>query len=96
MAFAFDEATAVIKIGKEMPIVGFHNGKVVWAKQGEVQMANLKLLSPEAADELKDGEKVSGVGTKDLGHSEVYAQVVKVSPNGRFFALCSDTDFVVY
>lgn len=32
VAFGFDEATVVIKIGKESPMASFNNGKVVWVK----------------------------------------------------------------
>lgn len=68
VAFGFDEATMVIKIGKEAPMASFNNGKIVWVKQNEIQHANLKLLS-EA--ELKDGEKLKPI-IKDLGHSETF------------------------
>lgn len=36
VAFGFDEATMVIKIGKEAPMASFNNGKVVWVKQSEI------------------------------------------------------------
>ncbi len=54
-------------------------------------MANLKSVK----DDLKDGEEVQVVA-KDLGSSEVYAQEIKFSPNGRFFTMCSESDFVIY
>ena len=57
VAFGFDEGTVVIKIGNELPVATFANGKVVWVKQNEIQTFNLKLLS--GADESsKDGEKI--------------------------------------
>ena len=55
VAFGFDEGTIVIKIGKELPLAAFSNGKVVWAKSNEISTFNLKLLA--GADEgSKDGE----------------------------------------
>lgn len=55
VAFGFDEGTVVIKLGKDLPLASFNNGKVVWIKQREICTFNLKLLS--AADEAsKDGE----------------------------------------
>jgi hypothetical protein len=36
VAFGFDEATVVIKIGKESPMASFNNGRVVWVKQSEI------------------------------------------------------------
>ena len=72
VAFGFDEGTVVIKIGKEHPLVAFSNGKVVQAKNNELQTFNLKLLA--GADESsKDGEVVKPQNVKDLGQSETYA-----------------------
>lgn len=58
----------MIKVGNENPVVSFNNGRVVWAKQSEVQVANLKGIK----EDLKDGDEVV-VNAKDLGSSEVYA-----------------------
>jgi fructose-specific component phosphotransferase system IIB-like protein len=33
VALGFDEATVVLKIGKEAPMASFINGKAVWVKQ---------------------------------------------------------------
>ena len=93
VAFGFDEATVVIKLGKEVPLASFNNGKVVWVKQSEIQTTNLKLIKDE---EMKDGEKIKGLNVKELGTAETFAQQIKFSPNGRFFAVCGDNDFVVY
>lgn len=92
VAFGFDEATMVIKIGKEAPMASFNNGKVVWVKHSEIQTANLKLLQE---DSVKDLEKIKPT-VKDLGHCETFCQAIRFSPNGRYFAVCGDNDFVVY
>lgn len=66
VAFGFDEGTIVVKIGKDLPLATYQNGKVVWIKQREVQTFNLKLL--QGADESsKDGEKLNPSNMKDLG-----------------------------
>lgn len=91
VALAYDEATVVIRIGKETPIVSFNNGRVVCAKQGEVQLANLKTIK----EDLNDGEEVEPK-FKDLGHSEIFAQDIKFCSNGKYFALCGDADYVIY
>lgn len=91
VAFGFDEGTVVIKIGKEIPLASFSNGKVIWCKQNEIQHTNLKLVQ----EELKDGEKVRP-NVKELGQSETFATAVKFSPSGRFFSVCGDSEFVVY
>jgi len=46
-------------------------------------------------EDLKDGEEVVA-NAKDLGSSEVYAQEIKFSPNGWYFAMCSESDYVIY
>lgn len=87
----FDEATVVIKIGNEVPMVSFSNSKVVLVKQSEIQTVNLKLVKGE----FKDGESVNP-NFKELGRCETYAQSMQFAPSGRYFSVCGDTDFVVY
>jgi len=95
VAFGFDEGTVVVKIGKELPLATFANGKVVWVKSGEIQTMNLKLLA--GADETsKDGEIVKPQNVKELGQSETFAQTIKFAPSGRYFAVNGDSDFIVY
>ena len=70
----------------------FNNGRIVWVKNSEIQTSNMKLVNTE---EIKDGEKLRP-NVKDLGHSEIFPQGVKFSPSGRYFAICGDTEFVIY
>lgn len=92
VAIGFDEATVVLRIGNEIPMVSFNNGKVVLVNRGEIQNFNLKLLQ---AGDSKDGDIVKPT-IKDLGRAETYCQGLKFSPSGRYFSVCGDTDFVVY
>ena len=55
VGLGFEDATVVVKLGKETPLATFSNGKVVWIKANEYQSANFKLLN---SAELKDGEKL--------------------------------------
>jgi coatomer subunit beta' len=64
----------------------------VWIKSNEFQTANFKLLN---SAELKDGDKLKPQ-IKDLGHCEIYAQSIVFSPNGRYFTVLGDRDFVIY
>lgn len=68
VAIGFDEATVVIKIGNEIPLVSYSNGKVVLVNRGEIQTFNLKLNQGE----VKDGEAIKP-SIKNLGRSETYA-----------------------
>lgn len=36
VAIGFDEATVVLRIGNEIPMVSFNNGKVVLVNRGEI------------------------------------------------------------
>ena len=95
VGFGYDEGTVVIKIGKELPLATFSNGKVVQVKSNEVQTFNLKLLT--AADEAsKDGEVMRPQNVKELGQCETFAQAIRFAPTGRYFAAIGDSDFVIY
>ncbi len=50
----FDDGSVVVKIGREEPPVSMDsNGKVIWARQADIQTANIK-----AASDIVDGELV--------------------------------------
>ena len=68
VAIGFDEATVVIKIGNEVPLVSYSNGKVIQISKGEIQTSNLKLLQGDS----KEGEVVKP-NVKDVGRTETYA-----------------------
>jgi coatomer subunit beta' len=91
VAMGFDEATVVIKIGNELPMMSYNNGKVVMVNRGEIQTFNLKLNQGE----YKDGQIIKP-NIKEFGRSETYAQSMKFAPTGRYFSICGDNDFVVY
>jgi coatomer subunit beta' len=50
VAIGFDEATVVIKIGNEIPLMSYNNGKVVMVNKAEIQTFNLKLNQGEFKD----------------------------------------------
>lgn len=68
VAIGFDEATLVIKVGNEVPMVTYQNGKVVLVNRSDIQTCNLKL----AQGEYKDGDILKPT-IKDLGRCETYA-----------------------
>jgi coatomer subunit beta' len=90
MAFGYDEGTISIKIGKEEPTVSMdQSGKIVWAKQNEIQQVDVR------QDAYEDGERIV-LPTKDLGNCEVFPQMLKHSPNGRFAVVCGDGEYIIY
>ena len=93
IVLGFDEGVVAVKLGKEDPCVSMDtSGKVVWARNADVLSANVGAV-PEA--ELEDGARVLAP-VRDLGNSEVYAQLLQHSPNGRFIAVCGDGEYTIY
>lgn len=46
-------------------------------------------------NEIPDGQKLS-VAVRELGNTEVFAQTLQHSPNGRFVTVCGDGEFIIY
>lgn len=89
LAIGYDEGTVVIKLGSEEPVASMTStGLVIWAKNNEIHQANLKI------GEFKDGEIVPLV-SREMETCEIFPQTVKHSPNGRFFVVCGDGEYVI-
>jgi len=94
VAMGFDEGVVAIKIGREEPVASMDSsGKIIWARHNEVQTVNVKSLGSEY--EVVDGERLP-LAVKDLGACDVYPQILKHNPNGRFVTVCGDGEYVVY
>ncbi|KAF8940248.1 hypothetical protein BGZ58_007259 [Dissophora ornata] len=92
VALGFDLGSVVIKLGREEPTVSMDSGgKIIWAKNQEIQTANVKAIG----DDVKDGERIV-CGAKDLGSCEIYPQTLEHSPNGRFVVVCGDGEYIIY
>lgn len=72
-------------------------GKIVWAKNNDIQTANVRGLASGTGDEegLPDGERLPII-PRDLGACELYPQMLKHNCNGRFVAVCGDGEFIIY
>eukprot|EP00443_Scrippsiella_acuminata_P048523 CAMPEP_0115188384 /NCGR_PEP_ID=MMETSP0270-20121206/10982_1 /TAXON_ID=71861 /ORGANISM="Scrippsiella trochoidea, Strain CCMP3099" /LENGTH=952 /DNA_ID=CAMNT_0002601563 /DNA_START=72 /DNA_END=2930 /DNA_ORIENTATION=- len=92
-AIGYDEGTVVIKLGSEEPVASMHSGKIVWARGNEIQTANLKLV--DEGTQVADGERLP-LSVKDMGAAEIFPQYIAHHPNGRLFAVCGDSEFVIY
>lgn len=68
------------------------SGKVVWAKGAEVLSANLGAIETE---HLVDGQRIAA-GSREMGTTEIYAQSLQHSPNGRFVTVCGDGEYIIY
>ena len=79
-------------MGREEPAVSMDgSGKLIWAKNNEVQSAIIK----PPAESLKDGSSLT-LTPKELGTTEAYPQSLLHSPNGRFVSVCGDGEYIIY
>lgn len=70
-----------LQLGKEEPSVSMDNaGKVVFARNSEIVTTNIQAISTD--EEFQDGQKIVAP-VRDLGTTEIYAQSLQHSPNGR-------------
>jgi len=97
LAIGFDEGCVVVELGSDDAVVSMDGtGKVVWAKNNEIQTTNVRgLAGGDDDDALPDGERLPVV-PRDLGACELYPQSIKHNCNGRFIAVCGDGEFIIY
>ncbi len=98
LACGFDEGCVVVELGSDDPVASMDStGKVVWAKNNEIQTANVRGLASASGDDqgLPDGERLPVI-PRDLGACELYPQMLKHNCNGRFVAVCGDGEFIIY
>ncbi|CAL1546378.1 unnamed protein product [Lymnaea stagnalis] len=93
LAMACDDGSLAIRIGRDEPAISMDSsGKILWAKQMEIQQANTKAIGDR---EIKDGERLA-VAIKDLGSCEIYPHSISHSPNGRFVVVSGDGEYIIY
>jgi len=97
LAIGFDEGCVVVELGSDDAVVSMDGtGKVVWAKNNEIQTTTVRgLAGGDDDDALPDGERLPVV-PRDLGACELYPQSIKHNCNGRFIAVCGDGEFIIY
>jgi len=93
LGLGYDEGTVLLKLGREEPAVSMDSsGKVIWARHNEIQTVNIKTA---ADSEIADGERLQ-LATKELGNCEIYPQMLKHNPPGRFVVVCGDGEYIIY
>jgi len=95
LAMGFDEGCVVIELGSDDPVASMDTtGKIVWAKNNEIQTGTVKGLCSEDSG-LNDGDRLPVI-PRDLGSCELYPQYLKHNCNGRFIVVCGDGEFIIY
>jgi len=96
MAIGFDEGCVVIELGSDDPVASMENsGKIVWAKNNEIQTTSVRGIASAGEDGLPDGEALA-LTPRDLGSCELYPQKLSHNCNGRFISVCGDGEFIIY
>jgi len=94
LAIGYDEGTVVIELGSDEPVVSMDaSGKVVLAKNNEIQTASLRGMAEK--NQVADGERLPII-PRDLGSCELYPTTLKHNCNGRFISVCGDGEFIIY
>lgn len=68
------------------------SGKLIYTRTNEVLSANLQTIH---ADDLADGNRIP-LSIKELGTTEIFANALSHSPNGRFVTVVGDGEYIVY
>lgn len=93
LAIGYDNGTIVLKLGTEEPAMSMDgNGKIIWAKQSELQQANIKTVGDR--DSIKDGA-VLPLQVKDMRTCEIYPQYIAHNSNGKFLVVCGDGQYII-
>jgi len=96
VAVGCDDGSLVFSLGKGIPAASMDfNGKLVWARHNQLLTGNIKQIFEESSSPPKDGERIT-LPHKELGHAEMYPQLVQHSPSGRFVAICGDGEWIIY
>ena len=87
-----DEATIVFQMGSDQPLATFSSSqsKIIYSQQNNIFSINLKQITHEC----KDGEIIN-IPPKQLGSSEIYPTYIGYSPNGRYFSILSEKEFII-
>lgn len=92
VALGCEYGSIIITLGRDDPAMSMdNNGKIVWAKNNDIQQANVK----QASDQFEDGEPMV-IATKDLGNTELFPHTLKHDSKGRFVVVCGDGEYIIY
>ncbi|KJA17733.1 hypothetical protein HYPSUDRAFT_218691 [Hypholoma sublateritium FD-334 SS-4] len=93
VAVGFDEGVVVIKLGRDEPTLSMDpSGKLIYTRNHEVLSGNLQTVS---TDDVADGSRIQ-LSTKEIGSTEIFANALMHSPNGRFVTVVGDGEYITY
>ncbi|KAK2701677.1 hypothetical protein QYM36_019682 [Artemia franciscana] len=94
VGIGFDDGCVMIRLGKEDPTFSMdEGGKILWIKNSEIEMVNLKQFANE---NIKDGERLNLSSKGDAKSSEVFANTLAHNSDGRYVAVCGGGEYIIY
>ncbi|KAK2705189.1 hypothetical protein QYM36_017291 [Artemia franciscana] len=94
VGIGFDDGCVMIRLGKEDPTFSMDaGGKILWIKNSEIEMVNLKQFANE---NIKDGERLNLSSKGDAKSSEVFANTLAHNSDGRYVAVCGGGEYIIY
>ncbi|KAF9034097.1 coatomer protein [Panaeolus papilionaceus] len=101
VAIGFDEGVVVIKLGRDEPTFSMDpSGKLIYTRNHDVLSGNVQTIShpsdaPDSTVAFADGTRLP-LSTKEIGSTEVFANAIVHSPNGRFVTVVGDGEYITY
>ncbi|KAJ7951806.1 Coatomer, beta' subunit [Quillaja saponaria] len=93
VVIGYDEEAIIVQVGGEEPVASMDNsGKIIWAKYNEIQTVDIKSVGADL--EVADGERLP-LAIKELGTCDLVPRSLKHNPNGRFFVVCGDGEYII-
>lgn len=90
LALGYDGGSVLLTMGSDTPVASMdHNGRVVMSSNTTLSLGAVRDVKAE------DGEKIT-LALRELGTSEVFPVSIAHNSNGRFIAVSSDSEYVVY
>jgi coatomer subunit beta' len=100
VAAGFDEGVVIIKLGRDEPTFSMDSsGKVIYTRNQNVFSGTLQTITHPSDDasttSFADGTRLSLSG-KEIGSTELFANALVHSPNGRFVTVVGDGEYITY
>lgn len=92
IACGYDEGALVLQVGKNHTLASCGKGKLVWCRNNEVFLSNLKALVTKNTRNFESIDTES----KELGGLEIFPHKIAHNDNAQFFAMVDDSEYLIY
>ena len=100
VAVGFDEGVVIVKLGRDEPTFSMDpSGKLIYTRNHTVFSGNLQTIShhsdESSTSSFADGTRLS-LSSKEIGSTEIFANSIIHSANGRFVTVVGDGEYITY